>query len=501
MEYKLDIEALKKRLLRKYDSFGSVIAKVNYEVVGYGHSVKTAATDGKTIYFNGNYMSTLSEDEQVFVAAHEIAHIALNHLYRSKGKQAKLWNVATDAVINQLLKADGLPLPAGVVDMEGALQYNAEELYEQLLAKKKKKEQEESPQKRGKKSSNATGGEQQGAESEESASDADNMEAASNNNTGGSNNNNSESEDSAESEFSDPDSGNGSGDIDDTAGGNSAEEGSESENENFVGHDDHAMWEDYIKEKDSSPKKSKKEAEEDKKEVDEQEVFRKIKDERTKRAQDIIDKIQSKKSSYGQGDTAGRDTPITDIGDADKAVVNWTRILSKYFSKTELVWGYRLSGRYNNYAKRIEEMEYEGRAEVEVILDVSGSVSIDLLKRFLRQLKIKVFSKDAKLKIGTFANNFNGWIEIKKVSDIDNLSFPMGGGTNFDAASKAFSKGRYINKICFTDGDDGGDAQIQDKRSDILWISWGNPNFKPDNGKVIYISPEQINCDTLDMDM
>ena len=81
---------------------------------------------------------------------------------------------------------------------------------------------------------------------------------------------------------------------------------------------------------------------------------------------------------------------------------------------------------------------------------------------------------------------------IKKKSDIDNLVIPKGGGTDFDSASRAFSTYPNVTKICFTDGCDGGDARIVNKRKDIIWISFGNRYFKPDYGKVIYVPEEKI---------
>ena len=82
----------------------------------------------------------------------------------------------------------------------------------------------------------------------------------------------------------------------------------------------------------------------------------------------------------------------------------------------------------------------------------------------------------------------------KTGEDIDKLVFKIGGGTNFNAASKAFTKRKDVNKICFTDGQDDGDAGIVDKRKDIIWITFENPNFKPDNGKVIYVPKSELMC-------
>ena len=70
-------------------------------------------------------------------------------------------------------------------------------------------------------------------------------------------------------------------------------------------------------------------------------------------------------------------------------------------------------------------------AETEIILDTSGSVSVQLLKEFLRQ--VKSILKNSTIRVGTFSNSFHGFVEIKKETDIDNLILDVGGGTNFNA--------------------------------------------------------------------
>ena len=46
-------------------------------------------------------IDTITKEEQTFVFAHEVCHIAFNHILRSEGKDEDIWNIATDAVINQ----------------------------------------------------------------------------------------------------------------------------------------------------------------------------------------------------------------------------------------------------------------------------------------------------------------------------------------------------------------------------------------------------------------
>lgn len=134
---KYDIERLKRKMFVKYPFFGSVVANVSYKE---DTTIKTAETDGKTIYYNPNFLNSLNVSEQTFVFAHEVCHVAFNHILRSEGKDEYTWNIATDGVINQFLKRDGLEMVEGCVDIKDAINYDAEELYEKLI---KDKEQEQ----------------------------------------------------------------------------------------------------------------------------------------------------------------------------------------------------------------------------------------------------------------------------------------------------------------------------------------------------------------------
>ena len=67
-------------------------------------AISTACTNGSKVYYNFEYFSSLSKDEQVFIVAHELMHITLKHITRLEGRNIEVWNYATDAVINQILK-------------------------------------------------------------------------------------------------------------------------------------------------------------------------------------------------------------------------------------------------------------------------------------------------------------------------------------------------------------------------------------------------------------
>jgi predicted metal-dependent peptidase len=136
----LNINSIKRKLLIKYGFFGNILANTTFEET---KTVDTAATDGKNIYYNSEFTNSLTEKEQIFLFAHELCHIALNHIYRSEGKDHETWNTATDAVINSYLtQKDGLPLIEGGVDIKDAYMYDAEQLYEKLLKEKQDNENE-----------------------------------------------------------------------------------------------------------------------------------------------------------------------------------------------------------------------------------------------------------------------------------------------------------------------------------------------------------------------
>ncbi len=124
--------------------------------------------------------------------------------------------------------------------------------------------------------------------------------------------------------------------------------------------------------------------------------------------------------------------------------------------------------------------------EAEILLDTSGSVSEVLLKNFLRECKNIL--DNSKVKVGCFNTEFHGFAELKKPEDIDNMSFPIGGGTDFNAAVGAFSR-KAPNKIIFTDGE--ADMPRETVR-DVIWVVFCDEKINPKGGKVINITGEQL---------
>ena len=84
-----DIDSIKRKLLIKYPTFGSVIANLEFQK---SIDIATAGTDGKVLLYNPKFLGDLSEKQQIFIFAHEVCHVAFEHIFRSEGKDKRLCN-------------------------------------------------------------------------------------------------------------------------------------------------------------------------------------------------------------------------------------------------------------------------------------------------------------------------------------------------------------------------------------------------------------------------
>lgn len=503
-----DIESIKRKMLVKYPFFGSVVANVDYRA---NKNVLTAGTDGKVIHYNPEFLEKLSVEEETFIFAHEVCHIAFNHILRSEGKDPFVWNTATDAVINAFLKRDGLKMVEGGVDMADAINYDAEQLYEKLLKEKRQQQQNSQGNKGGQgqeqQNQNVQGSSGEQEKNENNNSQGNNSQSQS---TEGQNGRGSSSGDESEQseQKSSQSGGSSSSDTESQKKQNNQSSGSgeqtSDEEKQDVGHDTHSMWDEAIKKhKEEQAKKNKKESlldklfnrdkqdkEEKKSEIEkkqeeteqlgEKEAFKKNLEEKKKELEEL--KKALSQQAMGHGSSTNRDIRnITDIGRA-KPLIDWRYVLREAI-KYDVDWSYRNATIENGVISA--NLEEQPMPETEIVLDTSGSINETLLKNFLRECKNIL--QHSRLKVGCFDTKFYGFHEIRTEEDIENMRFEGGGGTNFDVAVGAFSR-RVENKIIFTDGD----AYMPNMPLDAIWIVFGGIQINPKGGKVIQIDDEQL---------
>ena len=474
---------IKRKMLTKYPRFGSEIAVANIEFRD-DLPFHTAATDGKNIYVDPKYFESLSENDRLFTIAHEIMHIKFMHMYRLADKDGKkrdpeLWNIATDAIINANLERDGFTIKEGYVNMPEALNYSAEEFYEILLREKEEKEKQQQQNGQG----------NQGNSGEQSE--------------------NSEGKDSSQNDMGeqgqDENQNDGDGEGKDKEEGE--EEGKGENGKPSHQGDDHSLWEEAFKNQQQQGQKQKGSSqrqqsdgtkqrtitqEQPQSDFDERSEFEDNRQEKRERFKARREKTQQDI----RGDSEGT-IELGSIGESKEAI-DWKILLRREVEKTETIWSQRRSIAENNYAYRLEENDIEDEAETEIMIDVSGSVDLDLVKAFLRQ--IKPILKQSKLKVGCFNEKFWGLVDIKSVRDIDNFTIPRGARgdsawtEDWDLAVRSFTKKREINKIVFTDGYPCPGTMPKDdlKRENIIWLVYGNKAFNPCCGKVINITERQL---------
>ena len=509
------IENIRKRLLFRYPPFGSIIDSV--EIVE-NKDIPTAGTDSKKIYYNPDFVSKLSEDEQLFLFAHEVCHIAFNHIYRSKDKNPRLWNIATDAVINAFLKEEGLPLIEGGVDIKDAAKFKAEQIYQKLLEKQQKEQKRQgksssgngntatsngSPSENNQPSSGSSSNENTSTGNQQIQSDENNDDVNNENNQ-----NNSPENNQNENDNQNKDSKNRS-----SSNGNSEEENDPKKND--VGHDTHSLWEKAVKELEKELEEQSKGSHEENKdkkeenksegdsngnedndskekdgsngnknekpeEIDERKEFEKIR----KEVKEMLKKYQEKKASDSMNagkSSNGDEIKIADIG-VSKQLVDWRKLLKEAI-KYNIDWSYKNAIIEDGIVKA--QLERYPIPETEIVIDTSGSVSETLIRNFLRECKNII--KVSNVKAGCFDTRFYGFQRIRSYKDIDNFKIKGRGGTDFKVAVNAFSK-RVMNKIIFTDGK--APMPMDDRY--VIWVIFGGRKIYPKKGRVIYINDKDL---------
>lgn len=96
-------------------------------------TISTAATDGKDIFYNPDFLQSLPTPQQDGLLLHEVLHAALLHVLRRGVRDAQTWNIAADIVVNGIICQQGcFELPAGGIRDTQLENFSVEEIYELL---------------------------------------------------------------------------------------------------------------------------------------------------------------------------------------------------------------------------------------------------------------------------------------------------------------------------------------------------------------------------------
>jgi predicted metal-dependent peptidase len=122
-------------LLLRHPFFGNLATRL--KIQEGTEWLPTAATDGRTIYFNRTFFEPLSIKQVEFVIAHEILHNVFDHMGRREGRKPDIFNIAADYCVNGQLVRDGI----GEHNIEGIKIFHdkkyygmgAEEIYDKIF--------------------------------------------------------------------------------------------------------------------------------------------------------------------------------------------------------------------------------------------------------------------------------------------------------------------------------------------------------------------------------
>ena len=124
-------------LLLRHPFFGNMATRL--KIQEGTDWVKTAATDGRSIFFNRDFFAPLSVKQIEFVIAHEILHNVFDHMGRRDGRDPQIFNIAADYCVNGQLVRDriGEHVIEGIKIFHDTKYYGmgAEEVYDDIYEK------------------------------------------------------------------------------------------------------------------------------------------------------------------------------------------------------------------------------------------------------------------------------------------------------------------------------------------------------------------------------
>jgi predicted metal-dependent peptidase len=89
-------------LLLRHPFFGNLATRL--KLVDATEWCPTLATDGRTFYYNNDFVNKLTPKQAEFGFAHEVLHNVFDHMGRREGRDPQLSNIAADYAANQILK-------------------------------------------------------------------------------------------------------------------------------------------------------------------------------------------------------------------------------------------------------------------------------------------------------------------------------------------------------------------------------------------------------------
>ena len=129
MDTELKMSRAKTKLLQDYPFWGTLALTLQWKPADW---LPTMGTDGKSVWYNKDFVDALPEDQLLFVVVHEVCHVALKHSLRMGDRHSKKWNYAADFAINDMLIQEGLTFAEGGLHDKQYRDMSSEAIYSVL---------------------------------------------------------------------------------------------------------------------------------------------------------------------------------------------------------------------------------------------------------------------------------------------------------------------------------------------------------------------------------
>ena len=125
------IDKAKAQIVLDHPFFASILLK---REMRERKDIPTLAVDARgNIYYNADFVEKLTVPQLVWGLCHEVGHVIGQHALRRKHRDAKKWNYAGDAWINDMLNDAGVgTLIPNTVNMPGSKDKTTETIYDEL---------------------------------------------------------------------------------------------------------------------------------------------------------------------------------------------------------------------------------------------------------------------------------------------------------------------------------------------------------------------------------
>ena len=449
------------KLMKGHVGMASILLAV--EFVEDNERCKTMATDGERIFYNSEFVLSTPEDKLIGVILHEGAHIIFLHIFRRGNRDHKLWNYATDYVINIWLIDHGYTLPEGGLidakyrDMSAELVYRELTSSDESLQNAVDQINEGYDQQDGDQDSGQGSGSGDSDESDDSGQDGSGLSG----------------DDTSE------DSGSGSG---------SGESGKGSQTSKYSNLPDPVLGGEVWDAQD-----------EDGNVLDQNEMA-KLSNEIIKR----VSMAEKMEKAMGSGSTGG----FSEVQEVTSADVDWLELFQDLLMETkstDTTWS-RLNRRHQFRGINLPSQDKEPQGGcLAVAIDTSGSVSQSELNVFAKEIqniavecgldRIMVCYCDTMV----HKNSDGEWWDIYELDHEElDLKVRGGGGTCFDPPFNLFNKHTDdIDDVCafayFTDG--WGNAS-EDVEPDVpvFWMLTEKSSYSDQLpfGEQIYVDPSSL---------